>query len=377
MEKKNRQNTRAAPEHPGQKESTTKPQVKQESSPASRVPLVSPVATAEAEHLKEENVSASDDHLKEEDVSPKTQAEESKAQVRTSEMPGDTAAESNLPAMVPASPKISKQKPHAPMCSTPQARSQRVIEEELIISPKAYTPLMMTRQKRRRLTDSPLNNLEKALSDALLVTDSPDLVPASPTTSTHLSSSDEKQSEEMDKTQKEIASFLAEDDPVVIEESFVEGPLDSLAGADHEASSVEGSGLNHSEKSGSSEEMVVVQTKRRRSVCRRVAVIESSEDEMEDEENKENLHPSLSRSDCCDDEKEEDASDKENRDTRGADDEVTEDESDAAEDEEADGELVTEEESEKNEDETEEEESEENGSVTVYDESMTEEGKKH
>ncbi|KAK7474484.1 hypothetical protein BaRGS_00034238, partial [Batillaria attramentaria] len=133
--------------------------------------------------------------------------------------------------------------PTTPMKVTPN--QQRVIEEELIISPNAYTPLMHTRQKRRRVTNSPAIALERSLAfgrtdtppaasgklvvndggdSTTLVADSPD-IQGKGSTSSESPSSTSRHSHRGEKLLNsatgELQSFLNEEDQSLIEESFV------------------------------------------------------------------------------------------------------------------------------------------------------------
>ena len=205
---------------------------------------------------------------------------------------------------VPQSPKASELqdcKPPPPPCTTPRGKVEGLVEEELIISPNSYTPLLATRQKRRRMVDSPVVALEKALAASVLVEESPETTRASATPSSGDAplSVAERNGDDDSQASNEIASFLAEDDLVEIQESFIEEEAETCSLINREAGDKgDGSASDASEPSRASEDAspIRMMKNKRRSVCRRVAVIESSEDEEEDEENKENIHPSFCNS---------------------------------------------------------------------------------
>ena len=285
------------------------------------------------------------------------------------------------PTSVPQSPKASELqdcKPPPPSCTTPRGKVEGLVEEELIISPNSYTPLLATRQKRRRMVDSPVMALEKALAASVLVEESPETTRASATPSSGdapLSVAEQKGDEDS-QASNEIASFLAEDDLVEIQESFIEEDAETCSLINREAGDKgDGSASDAAERSGASEdaEPIRMMKNKRRSVCRRVAVIESSEDEEEDEENKENIHPSFCNSSYRSRQTEEEEEEEEERADR---------EQEAEEDEEYDDNAVdstdetdemdgADEVGEEEEDPAEARE-EADGSVVVYDESMSE-----
>ena len=285
------------------------------------------------------------------------------------------------PTSVPQSPKASKLqdcKPPPPSCTTPRGKVEGLVEEELIISPNSYTPLLATRQKRRRMVDSPVMALEKALAASVLVEESPETTRASATPSSGDAplSVAERKGDEDSQASNEIASFLAEDDLVEIQESFIEEDAETCSLINREAGDKgDGSSSDAAEPSGASEdaEPIRMMKNKRRSVCRRVAVIESSEDEEEDEENKENIHPSFCNSSYRSRQTEEEEEEEEERADR---------EQEAEEDEEYDDDAVdgTDETDEmdgadevgEEEDDPAEAREEADGSVVVYDESMSE-----
>ncbi|XP_076472962.1 DNA excision repair protein ERCC-6-like [Babylonia areolata] len=209
--------------------------------------------------------------------------------------PPSPSPQLNPLSTVPLSPQPSEQKSLPDALTTPMARPQCVVEEELIISPTSYTPLMMMRQKRRKMMDSPVEDLSKAFSASVFVAESPELTVKGRNGSGEV---DLSTTEENDSLPSVITSFLADDDLVAIQESFSEdGSKASSPVAQTFPCSKDNTGsgvMEDSDMSEDSEPVEVVKTKRRRSVCRRVAVIESSEDELEDDENKENLDPSFS-----------------------------------------------------------------------------------
>ena len=323
-----------------------------------------------------------DIHVKQE-VSPSTKTPQT-----PTEMPLTPEEMPQSPTPMPQTPKASEpqeRKPPLLPCATPKGKPECLVEEELIISPDSYTPLLMTRQKRRRVTDSPVVDLEKALAASVLVEESPESTPAT----VALSSGDsplsvaERNGEKDSEASNEIASFLAEDDLVEIQESFIEEDAETPSSINQDSGDIGDNFTSDvAEPSSASEDAspVKMMKNKRRSVCRRVAVIESSEDEVEDEENKENLHPSFSNTSYCskqdkemedkemEDQEEEESTDREQEeeeyDVDGA---VEVDQTDSADEMDGANEV--------GDDEVGLEEATEgaDGSVVVYDESMTEE----
>lgn len=193
---------------------------------------------------------------------------------------------------------------------TPRRNCQRIVEEELIISPTAYTPLMETRKKRQRSLhegSSPAAALSRTLAfssqedaitdakEAPLVLESPESKISSCSGNSSRGSSCHKSEGEGADSQDELHSFLDKEDRSCIEESFVtEEEADKNPGIHSNAqllSTVTGTPIH---PDGDLSPDVGVRSHRRRSVCRRIARIESSEEEEEEEENKENIHPAYS-----------------------------------------------------------------------------------
>ena len=191
------------------------------------------------------------------------------------------------------------------MYSTPKfSGAAAVLEEELIISPNAYTPLMMTRQKRRKLSGSLITGSENSISASIFVANTPDTSPTQ-----HLEGNDDvpaaishRSNKGVEETPEASSSFTGEDSRSCVS-SCEEGTVSA-------ASQCVGRETRHSALSAcadqaglgglSDDDETAVgrlpKVTRRRSVCRRVAVVESSEDECIDDEDKENIDPSFSGS---------------------------------------------------------------------------------
>ena len=222
--------------------------------------------------------------------------------------------------------------------------------------------------------------LEKALAASVLVEESPETTRASATSSSGdapLSVAEQKGDEDS-QASNEIASFLAEDDLVEIQESFIEEDAETCSLINREAGDEgDGSASDAAEPSGASEdaEPIRMMKNKRRSVCRRVAVIESSEDEEEDEENKENIHPSFCNSSRQTEEEEAEEEEEEEEERADREQEAEEDEEyddDAVDSTDETDEMDGADEAGEEEEDPAAAREEADGSVVVYDESMSE-----